>query len=538
MPAKAKSKVRNKVKTNPNMKEKQDKFSMNKYLVIGISLIGCLLAYVMTRIDSSEVLKTISKSYNTNDLTSKINSKKAYPIPSGVFHTLKDAIVEISWNNSEGFLDSIIQYNLPVIIKNAPVNDWEIFSIMDKLHSLSTDANVSDNMILHGTRFQVNESTFILSNERDIGGMIGSKHDRPLIYTDISVRKFLNKVLDNKTFFYYTDELEIFESLFNENTSRNSQLTGSEAHNYDDGWPIMRVVNKGLVNSIDKGNLSLWSPMIWMSHPGVISQTHYDTQNNIFLQIFGKKKFVLFSPDDSVKLYQYPLIHLSYRQSQIIFNQEMSSAEYLNKYPTLQNITAYEVNVGPKDMLFIPPYWSHRVESHTLSLSLSVVSPSFTEAVLSDIFYASVPYGQFKSREYKIIAVTRFLKRVVDLTKSVGSNLLDLSKELYIQRYSLLYPNKYLDKMFLGLPPGLADFCGRNVDISSDVVLQDLLEKTQKFFDEVSLLQGEKLDAMDNVNEFIGIRKTFLFDYIEMHTRWAVGPDFTCLFIYKCLAEY
>jgi hypothetical protein len=44
---------------------------------------------------------------------------------------------------------------------------------------------------------------------------------------------------------------------------------------------------------------------------------------------------------------------------------------------------------------------------------------------------------------------------------------------------------------------------------------------------------SELVRAIPNVHE--GVVRTFFRDYVEQIARWAVGPEDTPLFIYKCL---
>jgi len=50
---------------------------------------------------------------------------------------------------------------------------------------------------------------------------------------------------------------------------------------------------------------------------GNVTPVHYDEQENFFAQIQGRKRFLLFHPDQYENLYPYPVHHPHDRQSQV-----------------------------------------------------------------------------------------------------------------------------------------------------------------------------------------------------------------------------
>lgn len=50
---------------------------------------------------------------------------------------------------------------------------------------------------------------------------------------------------------------------------------------------------------------------------GVITPAHYDEQENLFAQIQGYKRFLLFDPSQFECLYPYPIYHPHDRQSMV-----------------------------------------------------------------------------------------------------------------------------------------------------------------------------------------------------------------------------
>ena len=56
-------------------------------------------------------------------------------------------------------------------------------------------------------------------------------------------------------------------------------------------------------------------------------------------------------------MYLYPKLHPHYHQSQVDF-----SNPNVDLFPEFPNGKGYEVIVKPGDLMYIPPYWFHRVE--------------------------------------------------------------------------------------------------------------------------------------------------------------------------------
>jgi hypothetical protein len=75
---------------------------------------------------------------------------------------------------------------------------------------------------------------------------------------------------------------------------------------------------------------------------------HYDfLRSHAYLaQIVGRKRCVLFSPEDSAALYD---------------GKADVAAPDFDKFPLLQNVTAYECILEPGELLFIPSRWWHHV---------------------------------------------------------------------------------------------------------------------------------------------------------------------------------
>ncbi|MBN3283178.1 HIF1N inhibitor, partial [Polyodon spathula] len=102
----------------------------------------------------------------------------------------------------------------------------------------------------------------------------------------------------------------------------------------------------------------LTSNLLLIGMEGNVTPAHYDEQQNFFAQIKGYKRCVLFPPDQFECLYPFPVHHPCDRQSQVDFE----NPDY-QKFPNFKHVMGYETVVGPGDVLYIPMYWWHHIES-------------------------------------------------------------------------------------------------------------------------------------------------------------------------------
>lgn len=105
-----------------------------------------------------------------------------------------------------------------------------------------------------------------------------------------------------------------------------------------------------------------WGPLssnlLLVGMEGNITSVHYDEQQNFFAQVRGHKRCVLFSPDQFKSLYPFPVHHPHDRQSQV--NLENLN---LKKFPKAAELKGMHTILEPGDVLYIPVYWWHQIES-------------------------------------------------------------------------------------------------------------------------------------------------------------------------------
>ena len=111
---------------------------------------------------------------------------------------------------------------------------------------------------------------------------------------------------------------------------------------------------------------------MWISSEGMITHGHFDQDFNFFVQLVGEKRFTLWTAPQHELLYVFPRIHPLWHKSRVNFR-----APDISKFPQFSKSRALQVVLGPGDVLFVPPYTWHYVETLSPSVSLSTWSHDY-----------------------------------------------------------------------------------------------------------------------------------------------------------------
>jgi len=113
-----------------------------------------------------------------------------------------------------------------------------------------------------------------------------------------------------------------------------------------------------------------WGPLthnlLLVGEEGNCTPSHYDEQENVFCQLWGKKKIILHSPSDWKYLYTFPTSHTCDRQSQIDFDHIDRK-----RFPLYHLAQPLETTLSPGELLFIPSYWFHHMLAVTENVSVN-----------------------------------------------------------------------------------------------------------------------------------------------------------------------
>ena len=149
---------------------------------------------------------------------------------------------------------------------------------------------------------------------------------------------------------------------------------------------------------------------LWIGSEGVCASSHYDTSHNFFFQVYGEKEFLLFPPEDVWRMYLHSSLHPYYRSSQILINQ----TDTMSQAPLLHHHQGLSVRLQAGDMLYLPPYWFHHVQSMSpSSLSVNVWSNSHDYWVNEGLFAAPIPLEAEWSLEDSLCFLVRYSQELL-----------------------------------------------------------------------------------------------------------------------------
>lgn len=142
----------------------------------------------------------------------------------------------------------------------------------------------------------------------------------------------------------------------------------------------------GLGRALPLRNRLLLPPNLWTGPAGALTVLHFDRAHNLYVQIHGHKKWILFPPEESHNLY-WPCEDLAVRLQQ--FSPVDAERPDLERYPRFAGARPVELVLEPGEILFVPTGWWHQVRSLDPSIALNFfwIAPVATPLALRQYYY-------------------------------------------------------------------------------------------------------------------------------------------------------
>ncbi|KAG8276575.1 Hypoxia-inducible factor 1-alpha inhibitor [Homalodisca vitripennis] len=177
----------------------------------------------------------------------------------------------------------------------------------------------------------------------------------------------------------------------------------------------------------DKQKKHSWGPLTFnlllVGMEGNVTPCHYDEQQNLFAQIRGFKRCILFPPEQFECFYPHPVHHPYDRQSQVDFDEPDHT-----RFPRFAEARGQEAVVGPGDVLYIPQFWWHHIEC--------LMRGGYTVSV--NFWYKAGPNGQvtYPLKGHQKVAIMRNIEKMLAEALHDPSEVGPLLRALTLGRYT------------------------------------------------------------------------------------------------------
>ena len=142
----------------------------------------------------------------------------------------------------------------------------------------------------------------------------------------------------------------------------------SESHD------LRQDVCKMLASDAEEAQCSSWPPAyddhLWVGSAGATAHAHFDRVENIVIQLQGQKRWTLWAPHQLGDLCLYPSPHPAQRHAQATLGSPDGGDEENCAGARFQHNRSAILGAG--DVLLLPAYYAHRVESLTPSIGYSL----------------------------------------------------------------------------------------------------------------------------------------------------------------------
>ncbi|WP_198045741.1 cupin-like domain-containing protein [Novosphingobium aquimarinum] len=118
--------------------------------------------------------------------------------------------------------------------------------------------------------------------------------------------------------------------------------------------------------------------MMWIGPAGTFTPLHHDLTNNLLVQVVGRKRLILVSPDEWPNLYN----------DRHVFSMVKDLTAIEEPFEAARDIGALAFDMEPGDALFIPIGWWHQVRALDFSVSIT-----YTNFLWHNDFHGDYPPG-------------------------------------------------------------------------------------------------------------------------------------------------
>eukprot|EP00941_MAST-03F_sp_MAST-3F-sp1_P002769 g2769.t1 len=236
--------------------------------------------------------------------------------------------------------------------------------------------------------------------------------------------------------------------------------------------------------------------LLWLTSEGAVTGLHFERTHTFMVSLDGSTRWWLYPPSEWSETYSHPWLHPRYDHSQLdgmytneqLWRDNDTDTLFEKAFPRAQLARFVSTTISAGDVLYIPPFWSHRDEAIEDSVSLAIKSASKEEIFWKTAVWRLSLFGTKWSTPDKIVGFWTFMNRLLALLPVEDDFLSKALKEIryrhirgessvtHCHKDHLIADEKLL-KHFSGVA---AEFANRVIEIDEATVailLADLAEQ-------------------------------------------------------------
>jgi hypothetical protein len=275
--------------------------------------------------------------------------------------------------------------------------------------------------------------------------------------------------------------------------------------------------------------------VIWLNTKGSTSGVHFDRTHNFVIQLDGSKRWTLYPPSEWPDLQFYPYMHSQYDTSRLPLGPDFNN----NGNDDDDGVRSMTIETGPGDILYIPPFWSTKVESMKDSAHLSVNSASLEQMLLAKAYWRVQDFPSEWSKSQRLAAFWGLLNAICRALNIVDGEATSAAHFLHVglrSRYQdLLHPVRKKSTDSNSKIEDL-DLVEKEEEQQEEIQCESTLQVSRRLMDEYEILSAEIANDLAEIST--PIVQIFVLDLAEeliMNMLGTNNPEMVTEFVKSCL---
>ena len=260
--------------------------------------------------------------------------------------------------------------------------------------------------------------------------------------------------------------------------------------------------------------------VLWLNTKGSTSGVHFDRTHNFVIQLDGKKRWTLYPPSEWPDLQFFPYMHSQYDTSRTPLGPENDEVRHVT----------VETDTG--DVLYIPPFWSTKVETLKDSAHLSVNSASLEQMLLAKAYWKIHDFAIEWTKQQKIAAFWSVMESLCEALNIVDGETTTAAHFLHVglrSRYQYLLVKKQV---------GSGESKIEDLELVQEEKMQCESELTtsRRLMDEYEIMSAEIANDLAEIST--PVVHIFVLDLAEeliMNMLGTQDPNMVTKFVSSCL---